>query len=385
MSLITMKEKTFNLFLVGLFLLAASGIALVNFVINPFAVFPVGQIPGYSDVHFVENVRIYKNFWVKNRSFNGLMLGSSRIEESMTPMDTAWPDMQVYNMAMPGSSLPEILRTLQHAHNVTPIKQGLIGLDFFMFSAYMEQASDFSEDNFSVDAQGNKKHGIYVLRTYANLLFSSDAFEKSLDTIKDSKKRAAPSHDKTGAVSIAVHNAAVKDNAAVYKVFDSFENSYFRKNGFWLNGPNSTYTTVSESGGQSTYDDYRTLLEYIYQNDLNIQFVISPLHVRMQLGLDGIGLWPAFTDWKKQLAKINEEVAAAHNLPPKEIWDFAVISNMTTELLPNDPRLPAPTDGLRWFWDPAHAKPAFGAVMQDRIFISQQEDIGRILRTKNVE
>jgi hypothetical protein len=385
MSLIAMKEKTFSLCLVALFIITVSGMAIFNFIINPFAVFPAKPIAGYSDVHFIENVRIYKNFWIKNHPSDGVMLGSSRIEESMIPLAAAWPDMNAYNMAMPGASLHETLRTLQHAHNVTPLKQVLVGLDFFMFSAYMDSVGDFSEENFSIDEHGNKKHGIYVLRTYANLLFSTDAFEKSLATLKDSKKRAAPSHESNGSVSIAAHNAAVKDNAAIYKVFDSFENNYFRKNGFWLNGPNSTYTTVRNASGESTYDDYRALLDYIYRNNINVRFVISPLHVRMLLGLDGIGLWPAFTDWKQQLVKINEDVAAAYQQTPKAIWDFAVVNDMTTELLPEDPRLPARKNGLQWFWDPAHAKPAFGTLMQERIFISQREDIGTKLRTDSVE
>lgn len=385
MSYFSIKERTFNAWLTGVFFTAVIGMAGFNFVVNPFSIFPVTPIPGYTDVHFIENVRIYKNFLLKKRSIDGLMLGSSRIEESMNPMPAAWPGMQVYNMAMPGASLHEILRSLQHANTITPLKQGLIGLDFFMFSAFMEPVSDFSEDYFSVDAAGNKKPDTYVLRTYANLLFSADVLEKSRNTIQDSQKRAAPSHDDNGMVAVAAHNAAAKDNAAIYKVFDAFENNYFRKGGFWLNGPNSTYTTTRNTAGESTYDDLRALLDYIYRNNLDIRFVISPLHVHMLLGMDGIGLWPAFSDWKKQLAKINEEVAATYQQPPKAIWDFAVINAMTTEWLPEDPRLTTPKNGLQWFWDPAHAKPAFGDLMQQRVFISGIEDIGTRLRSNTVE
>ncbi|HSC74895.1 MAG TPA: hypothetical protein VLB90_01505 [Pseudomonadales bacterium] len=381
----TIKEKTFNRCLIGCFFTVVVGMAVFNFIVNPFGVFPAKPIPGYTDVHFIENVRIYKNFLIKNRAIDGLMLGSSRIEESMNPLPAAWPNMQVYNMAMPGASLHEILRNLQHANAVTPLKQGLIGLDFFMFSAFMGSVSDYSEDYFSVDASGNKKPDSYVLRTYANLLFSADALEKSRDTINDSKKHAAPSHDDNGMVAIAAHNAAAKDNAAIYKVFDAFENNYFRKNSFWLNGPDSTYTTIKNAAGESTYDDLRAMLDYIYRNNLDIRFVISPIHVHMLLGLDGIGLWPAFCDWKKQLAKINEEVAATYHQPPKPIWDFAIVNDMTTELLPADPRLPAPKNGLQWFWDPAHAKPAFGDLVQQHVFISGTEDIGTILRSNTID
>lgn len=34
---------------------------------------------------------------------------------------------------------------------------------------------------------------------------------------------------------------------------------------------------------------------------------------------------------------------------------------------------------MQWFWDPAHPKPALGDLVQERVFISLTEDIGKIL------
>lgn len=370
----TLKENTFNRCLVGFFLVAVLAIAAFNLLINPFAVFPIPRMAGISDVHNMTNARLYKTFLLRQREVDGLLLGSSRIEESMYPLAAAWPGMQVYNMAMPGCSLHEMLRNLQHAHSITPLKQVLIGLDFFMFSAYQEVISDFSENNFAVEADGTPKPPTYVLRTWANILFSADGLAKSRDTLKASHKRAMPTHEDNGITYIPLHESVVHNNAAVYRVFDSFENNYFRKNSFWLNGPNSTYTTVKNAAGDSTYDDLRALLDYVYRHNINAHFIIAPVHVRMLLGLDGIGLWPAFSDWKQQLALINEEVAQQHGQPPKALWDFALVNDLTAELLPEDPRLPAPKNGLDWFWDPAHPKPSFGNLVQERVFIHPTED-----------
>lgn len=387
MALFPLQDKTFNRWLVGLFLAAVAAIAAFNLVINPFAVFPVARIAGISDVHNMTNARLYKTFLLRQREVDGLLLGSSRVEESMYPLAAAWPGMTVYNMAMPGCSLHEMLRNLQHAHALTPLKQVMIGLDFFMFSAYQEVASDFSEDNFAVEADGTPKPPTYVLRTWANILFSADGLEKSRDTLKASRKRAMPTHEDNGMTYIPLHESVVHDNAAIYRIFDSFENNYFRKNSFWLNGPNSTYTTVKNvATGATTYDNLRALLDYIYANNINAHFVISPIHVRMLLGLDGIGLWPAFSDWKLQLTRINEEVAARHGQPPRPLWDFTLVNDHTTEWLPEDPRLPQPKKGLAWFWDPAHPKPSFGNLVQEKVFITHQEDaIGVRLHSNTVQ
>jgi hypothetical protein len=380
----SIQEKTFNIYFVSLFLIVVFGMAAFNYSVNAFGVFPMKTIAGYNDVRFVENARIYKTFLVKNRHIDGLLLGSSRIEESMRPLPAAWPNMQPYNMAMPGASIHELLRNLQHANAITPLKQVLIGVDFFMFSAFMEPVSDFSENYFAVDEAGKRKSSLYVLRTYANILLSADALEKSVSTIKDSEKHITPSHEDNGMTSIAAHMAAVKDNAALYKVFDSFEKTYFRKNGFWLNGPNATFTTAGKDG-HSTYDDFRALLDYVYRNNISASFVIPPLHEYMLFGLDGIGLWPTYLQWKRDITAINEQVAAQYQQAPRPLWDFAVVNAMTREWLPEDPRLTAPKNGMHWFWDPAHARPAFGDEIQQRVFISKQQDIGTVLTQRNIE
>ncbi len=314
----SIQEKTFNVLLVGVFFIAVIGMAAFNYSVNAFGVFPMKTIAGYNDVRFVENTRIYKTFLIKNHRIDGLLLGSSRIEESMRPLPAAWPNMQPYNMAMPGTSIHELLRNLQHANAITPLKQVLIGVDFFMFSAFMEPVSDFSENYFAVDEADKRKPSLYVLRTYANILLSSDALEKSVSTIKDSKKHITPSHEDNGMTSIAAHRAAVKDNAALYKVFDSFEKTYFRKNGFWLNGPNATFTTRGKDG-HSTYDDFRALLDYVYRNNISVSFMIPPLHEYMLFGLDGIGLWPTYLQWKRDITAINEQVAAQYQQVPRPL------------------------------------------------------------------
>lgn len=384
MATFAIKEKTFSLCLVGIFFIVVASMAAFNFSVNAFGVFPMKTIKGYNDVRFIENARIYKTFFVKNHPVDGLLLGSSRIEESMDPLPSAWPAMQVYNMAMPGASLHEMLRNLQHANAITPLKQVLIGFDFFMFSAFIEHVSDFSEDYFAVDEHGNKKPRSYVLRTYANILLSADAIEKSESTIKDSQRHSPPSHEASGMTSIAAHNAAIKDNAAIYKVFDAFEKTYFRKNGFLLNGPDATFTTIGKNN-HSTYDDFHAILDYIYRNHINARFMISPIHERMYMGIEGVGLWSDFLQWKRQITQINEQIAAQYHQAPKPLWDFAVLNDLTRERLPNDPRLATPKNGMQWFWDPAHPKPAFGTAIQQRIFITGQQDIGTLLTSHTIE
>lgn len=105
----------------------------------------------------------------------------------------------------------------------------------------------------------------------------------------------------------------------------------------------------------------------------------------MLFGLDGIGLWPTYLQWKKNITLINEEIAAQYQQAPLPLWDFAVINTMTREWLPEDPRLTAPRNGMQWFWDPAHARPAFGDEIQQRVFVTGTQDIGEKLTSATIE
>lgn len=378
------KEKTFNFFVAGVFIFTVLGVALFNYSVNAYGAFEMKVIPGYNDARFIQNTRIYKTFLIRQRHADGLMLGSSRIEGGIQPLPAAWQSLEAYNMGMSGASLHEMLRNLQHANTITPLKQVLIGLDFFMFSAFKEPIGDFSENYFVVDKDGQPQSKLHVVRTYTNLLLSADALKKSRSTVKDSKKHSVSSHEENGVTAIPARVAAVHDNALLYRVFDSFGRNYFRKNGFWLNGPDATFVSV-DGNGHSPYDDYRELLDYIYRNHIKTSFMIPPVHEYLLFGLDGIGLWPAYTHWKKEITIINEQMAAQYNQPPLPLWDFALVNDITREWLPEDPRLTTPKKGMHWFWDPAHATTTFGDEMQKRIFISGEEDIGKKLVSATVD
>ena len=386
MRFLKIREKTFNLLLIGIFFLSIFSIATINYLANPFGVFPANSLVEYSGIHFNNNVRIYKTFLVKRQHVDGLILGSSRMEASMSPLPAAWPDMNTYNMAMAGASMHEMLRNLQHANAITPLKQVLIGLDFFMFSSAHKGISDFSEDYFAVTEDGVRKPETYVIRTYVNVLFSADSLKKSFEHIvKANKKKPMATNEPNGMVALTALNSTVKDNAAVYQIFDTVENTYFKKGTVWLNGPNSTYTTIKDASGANTYDDLRAMLEYIYSNNLNVTLMIPPIHGHMLQGLDGIGLWPTYLAWKKQLTLVNEQLADKYHQPVKALWDFGLVTPMTTELLPEDPQLPAHKNGMQWFWDPGHPKPAFADLIQERVFVSGTQDIGRILNSNMMD
>lgn len=385
MPFFNLHSAVFIKLLVGLFLLAIIGMALVNFIVNPFAVFPTKPIAGLSEKHAMSNARLYKTFTLRHRQVDGLLLGSSRIEESMNPSGTAWQGINAYNMAMPGASLQEMKRNLQHAHALTPQKQVLIGLDFFMFNAFREYPSDFSEDYFSVTESGNRKWAGYPIRTYVNVLLSADGWGKSLQTIKLNRSNSLASHEDNGMTSIETHQRVTATNAAIYQLFNSFENNYFRKNSFWLSGPNASYTTSNTSTGIDTLEQYRDLLDFVYRERINAHLLISPVHGRFLMALDGIGLWPHFADFKRQLVRINEEVAKRYGVPAKPLWDFAQVNALTTELLPEDKRLSEPRRGMHWFWDPAHPHIHFGDLIQEAVFVSGSEQYGQRLRADNIE
>ena len=88
----------------------------------------------------------------------------------------------VYNLAVSGANIYEIVRYFQHSHGIQPLKQVLFILDYNQFNAYWENAPDFDENRLSVTFDGFDNPN-YFLSDIIPILFSTKALKQSIDTV----------------------------------------------------------------------------------------------------------------------------------------------------------------------------------------------------------
>ena len=151
----TRAGTTFRAFALALAaFLALPPLALAAFVIavDPYYVFGSPSWRGFNDVrpYYEPHVLVAKPYQVRRQQPSAVALGSSRVEVGIDPRHGGWTDTNVFNFALPSSNSYAVMLAFLHAQKVgAPLKQAVVGLDFFAYNINFPLASDLSEQRFA--------------------------------------------------------------------------------------------------------------------------------------------------------------------------------------------------------------------------------------------
>ena len=175
--------KFLRTYLLTLILLLGGTIAF-NLIIDPFGVYHIVEINGINNIKTGQGnyARMGKAGSVRVFKPEAVILGDSRAEYGINPEHPGWKTGHVYNLAISGANVYEILRYFQHAHHIQPLKQVLFVLDLQQFNAYRENVGDFTEKRLSVTL-GEQKNTYYYLADFIPTILSTKALSQSINTI----------------------------------------------------------------------------------------------------------------------------------------------------------------------------------------------------------
>jgi hypothetical protein len=330
--------------------LGAAAVAGLNWLVDPFSLFGSPRIAGFNanKMDFVEHLRLTNVYAVRRVEPDALVIGTSRVGRGLSPTHPAWQGLACYNLALPGITAYEMLRYLQHAAAVHPLKRVVVGLDFRSFQP--EDGPDAAmERRLMVTPGGEANFNLFsaLLPDLAASLLSSDALLESLRTVR----------------------------------FQSWMNMTLSERGQWLNLNDrydhakgfrvySANTFQRYAGyGRSTFDveqamrPYREILELAHRRGIDLRLVIMPSHAWHWETLRVAGLEPRFEAIKAALVRTNQAVAEGQGRPPFPLWDFSGYNRYSGEPVPS-----RAGQSMRWFWDPVHFKTELGDLVLDRVF-----------------
>jgi hypothetical protein len=252
----------------------------------------------------------------------------------------------VYDLALPGSSIYEALRYLQHAHAVSPVTQVVLALDLFMFNATRVTESGFSETRLAHTQAGSLQAG--WARDLLTALFSSDALKSSLETIVRQGDPLHVPYLPNGAHHPTRNWRRIQSKGRHRKTFLSNERySLISPDGWGL------FQLTSDDGSTlPTMETLRQLIAFCYSQDIDLHLLITPIHARKLEVLWHYGLWSTYELWKQQLTEIVTSVAPPHSRSePFALWDFSGYNSITTE---SAPPIGDSTTQMQWFWEGSH-------------------------------
>ncbi len=371
-------------------LLLLGGTTTVNVLVDPFGVFHVVEIKGINNVKTGQagHVRMAKAGTMRAFKPRAVILGNSRAEYGINPEHPGWRAAPVYNLAISGANIYEIVRYFQHAHGIQPVKQALLMLDLNQFYAYWKNANDFTEDRLSVTFD-EKRNPYYYLSDFIPTTLSKEALTESTNTLVRSARKRTTTYLANGQRDWhddILFRTAMERYGSYSTLFSVEEKSMFARRKRSVTPYVESF--VNHETGANVFDPFRRLVQIAIRDNVDLRLAFSPSHARYFEVHRLVGNWYLWEQWKRTLVRIVEEEAAKAGVKPFPLWDFSGFNSLTMELVPT------PEDKkthMKWYFESSHYTTDLGDLIQDRVFEHKQlsrkvpDDFGVLITSKNIE
>lgn len=340
-----------------------------NFLVDPYGLFPGPEVAGFNEIKadVDKHVRMVKAFQVRQTPPAGLIVGSSRALLGVPTRHPAWPEdaYPIYNLSLYGGYLYEAMRYFEHAVALGTVRHTLLAVDFWMFDRNWETRPGFDEDRLLVHEDGtpNSPDNLEPFRT----LFAWDTLRSSLRTITRQDRDDILVQQPDGSSGWRSEAGWLRTKKSHRQQFGYMEQMFGTT--AWEPSPSPRWNIADPTDPTSPLQMFRRMVRLAHENNIDFRVVISPSHARIWEVLYAGGAWQFWEDWKRALVTITEEEAARAKASPYPVWDFSGYNSVTTEPVPRD-RSP-----MKWYTDGSHFKPNVGAMMLDRIYGSEDNDV----------
>ena len=350
-----MKSTKWIKIFFGLSLFVGLFVGGVNYIVDPFQQY---RVKTFYPIAFT-NERYQNAGLSKNFEYDSLILGTSRTEYGYDPNHEYFYKPS-YNLAVSGASLYENRLYLEHSIKQGNLKEVILVADWRMFNDPKMRKLDDFENSFNVE-------NIY------KQLFSVDLFRSSLNTII--KQKVKSSYLENGQRDWYFNQENIDKQGGHLKVMNKDEKDYYRNSNYKFN------SNIYQDTKESSFDDFRKILELCYQNNIKLDIVFGPSHIRQWEAYDYYQDIETWYKWKKDVVLFVEKIADEQEKTPYRIMDFSVYHELTAETVPTNPK-----EKMKYHWEASHYKKELGDIVLDRLLdISPYKDFGVELNIQNID
>ena len=352
-----MKSTKWIKIFFGLSLIGVLFVGGVNYIVDPYGIYKTNIFLNKPEQD--KNIRLAKVVKVEELKPVSISLGTSRTEYGYDP-NHEYFSKPSYNLAVSGASLYENRLYLEHAIKQGNLKEVILVADWRMFNDPKMRKLDDFENSFNVE-------NIY------KQLFSVDLFRSSLNTII--KQKVKSSYLENGQRDWYFNQENIDKQGGHLKVMNKDEESYYKKSDFKYN------SNIYQDTKESSFDDFRKILELCYQNNIKLDIVFGPSHIRQWEAYDYYQDIETWYKWKKDVVLFVEKIADEQEKTPYRIMDFSVYHELTAETVPTNPK-----EKMKYHWEASHYKKELGDIVLDRLLdISPYKDFGVELNIQNID
>ena len=373
-----LRYRTYFIVVLSLLFALASTVVLMNWLVDPLDVYRVVRKDGFNSIKssYIPYARLAKPSQIERGNYQRLAIGSSRMLMGIPVANAAWAQAggePGFNAGIQGADLRQIRDLFEHAVVNGGVKSVLMDVDLFMFNAWLPSGDyPYPVATFSETEQ---QRFVRERDTTLNLLFSPSITMASIETLRkqDAKK------DKVmidGTTNPAKELRQVMEDG--YEVrFRQFEDRLVRTG--WSPCSDNRYAFTRGDFEKIKY--FREILQIAKQQNVNVKFFISPVHVRLLEMTHAAGLWDETEEMKRKLVA---EVVAVYGAESDAValWDFSGYHHYAQEAVPQKPGV-----AMQWYLDSSHFPQAIGQKMLDVMYgaPTAESGFGVLLRPDNID
>ena len=349
-----MKSLIWVKVLLSLILIIVFSVCLINYIVDPYNLYKTNLFKNKPKEF--EYMRLIKAINIEKIKPSSIVLGTSRAEMAIDP-DHEYFIKPSYNLANAGSTMYETKYYLKEAILQGKLKKVLLVADWRMFNdVNMKQVADFET--------------YFENRNIYKYLLNYKVFKDSLFTIKN--KNIVSLYNNNGQMKEDYLNKIVLSNGGHYKTMIKEEKNYYKEL-----SDNNLYKDTQKS----SLLDFIEILELCYKNDIELDIVFGPSHIRQWEAFDYYKDYETLLTWKKDLVEIVQKVANKFNKIPFRIVDFAVYNEYTSEKIPTEEN-----QSMVYHYEGSHYKPKLGEMLLKSLSSGDyHNNFGVELNNKNID
>lgn len=328
-------------------------VSTLNYIVDPYSLYKTNFFPNKPKEF--EYMRLVKAINVEEIKPHSIVLGTSRAEMAINP-EHKYFSKPAYNLSNAGSTVYETKYYLKQAIKQGNLKKVLFVADWRMFNDTMKKVSDF-ETYFS-------DRNIY------KYLLNYKVLEDSLFTIKNQNNLSL--HKLNGQMTDRYVDDVLKAHGSQYKTMLTEEKTYYK------NFPNKNLYKDTQ---RNSFEDLKDILELCYRNNVELDIVFGPSHIRQWEAFDYYQDMETLYKWKKDVVLVVEKIANKQNKKPFRVIDFSIYHDLTAEKVSQGKE-----DRMKYHFEGSHYSELLGNIVLDRLIdISPYKDFGIELNSQNID
>jgi hypothetical protein len=339
-------------------------VALFNYRVDPWGVYHYegATDDGLGRIDLLYHLRLIKPWLVVQARPTAVIAGTSR-SATVDPRHAAWPNNHSYNLSIPGQTVYEMLRFIEHAQANGPLDKLTIALDFEAFILPEPRVRlDFKEARLARNAADLSSVPFYLqgLRDIRDTLFSMDGLARSLAAITGTS-RADRSYFRNG-------------------TWVSTDSTFTGQLGYVYVGKKNVMALLTQQFGlDANFKTLADILRFAHQQKIDTRLFITPEHVFVVDLWARVGYAELWNEFHRRLVAVNDAVAQEMGVEPFPLFGFNQLQGVVDE-----PIRKGRDADRSLFTDGSHFRPALGDRIMDGVW-TDGSDVGTRIDANTVE